>query len=153
MRCAQREGKDSRAGYRKWVGAGMILAVCCSVSMAGHDRHSRRTESREHFDARQLFEKIWESGVGSQAGGDGLGPLFNESSCVGCHHLGGTGGAGGNESNVVILSAFAGRLWLRSKAAFSRASLKTFTRGFGTGRALWFIGRRRRRLPGNDSTT
>jgi CxxC motif-containing protein (DUF1111 family) len=30
--------------------------------------------------------------------------MFNGVSCVGCHHLGGTGGAGRNENNVEILS-------------------------------------------------
>lgn len=37
-------------------------------------------------------------------GGDGLGPVFNEVSCVACHSLGGVGGAGGNEHNVELLS-------------------------------------------------
>src|SRR5262249_9636849 len=34
------------------------------------------------------------------AGGDGLGPVYNATSCVECHHQGGTGGAGGLEHNV-----------------------------------------------------
>src|SRR5690606_29081402 len=37
-------------------------------------------------------------------GGDGLGPVFNATSCVECHALGGVGGAGGNEHNVELLS-------------------------------------------------
>src|SRR5688572_8667550 len=32
--------------------------------------------------------------------GDGIGPLFNATSCAACHHLGGPGGAGGLEHNV-----------------------------------------------------
>jgi CxxC motif-containing protein (DUF1111 family) len=36
--------------------------------------------------------------------GDGLGPVFNEVSCVACHSLGGVGGAGGNEHNIELLS-------------------------------------------------
>jgi CxxC motif-containing protein (DUF1111 family) len=32
--------------------------------------------------------------------GDGLGPVFNASSCVACHHQGGAGGSGGLEHNV-----------------------------------------------------
>jgi CxxC motif-containing protein (DUF1111 family) len=35
-------------------------------------------------------------------GGDGLGPVFNGSSCVACHHLGGVGGAGGVDRNIEI---------------------------------------------------
>jgi CxxC motif-containing protein (DUF1111 family) len=32
--------------------------------------------------------------------GDGLGPVFNASSCVACHHQGGAGGSGANKQNV-----------------------------------------------------
>ncbi len=39
-------------------------------------------------------------------GGDGLGPVFNDSSCVACHNQGGTGGAGPASKNVDILTAF-----------------------------------------------
>jgi len=38
------------------------------------------------------------------AGGDGLGPMFNESTCVACHTLGGIGGGGPESKNVQILS-------------------------------------------------
>src|SRR5262245_11794035 len=34
------------------------------------------------------------------AKGDGLGPVFNASSCVACHHQGGAGGAGPGSANV-----------------------------------------------------
>jgi CxxC motif-containing protein (DUF1111 family) len=37
--------------------------------------------------------------------GDGLGPVFNGQSCVGCHNLGGTGGAGGADRNIDIVTA------------------------------------------------
>jgi CxxC motif-containing protein (DUF1111 family) len=36
--------------------------------------------------------------------GDGLGPVFNATSCVACHHLGGPGGAGGLEHNVTTFT-------------------------------------------------
>jgi len=100
---------EAFGGGRIWLEASVLLAVTCSIAVgADHGRRSHATVSKEYFEARQLFVKIWEPGVASRAGGDGLGPLYNESSCVGCHHLGGTGGAGGNDRNVVILSAFAG---------------------------------------------
>ncbi|HVJ66492.1 MAG TPA: di-heme oxidoredictase family protein, partial [Caulifigura sp.] len=35
--------------------------------------------------------------------GNGLGPLINDTSCVNCHHQGGVGGAGGLESNVLMV--------------------------------------------------
>lgn len=59
---------------------------------------------------RQLFEKNWlrlpadDSPLAIAEGGDGLGPLFNGASCVECHRLGGSGGAGPNEHNVDVVS-------------------------------------------------
>ena len=41
-------------------------------------------------------------------GGDGLGPVFNARSCVDCHHLGGSGGAGGLDRNIEIATATEG---------------------------------------------
>src|SRR5687768_1579161 len=35
--------------------------------------------------------------------GNGLGPVYNATSCAGCHQQGGIGGSGGLESNVVTL--------------------------------------------------
>ncbi len=38
---------------------------------------------------RELFERVWVKDDPRSHGGDGLGPVFNGSSCVACHHLGG----------------------------------------------------------------
>ena len=46
-----------------------------------------------------LFEHDWKPGD-SLAGGDGLGPVFNERSCVACHFQGGVGGGGDVKHNV-----------------------------------------------------
>ena len=78
-----------------------------AAEAAGHRKHTPdRTISREMAEGRDLFQKVWDTGVSSPPGGDGLGPLFNENSCVGCHNLGGVGGAGENDKNVEILTAF-----------------------------------------------
>ncbi len=53
---------------------------------------------------RELFEREWIPNDPRSHGGDGLGPVFNESSCVACHNQGGIGGAGPKSKNVVILS-------------------------------------------------
>ena len=88
------------------IGACALLFMG-GTAATGADRpgRSKATLSREYYEARGLFERLWAPGEASPAGGDGVGPLFNERSCVGCHHLGGTGGAGGNETSVTILSA------------------------------------------------
>ncbi|HEY7156179.1 MAG TPA: di-heme oxidoredictase family protein [Gemmataceae bacterium] len=46
-----------------------------------------------------LFHHEWKPND-PLAGGDGLGPVYNATSCVACHHQGGPGGAGGLEHNV-----------------------------------------------------
>lgn len=51
---------------------------------------------------RETFLREWlpcEAGPGES---DGLGPLYNDTSCVGCHNLGGAGGAGPATKNVVL---------------------------------------------------
>ena len=53
---------------------------------------------------KELFEKVWEPGKPLHDGADGIGPLFNERSCVACHSQGGIGGGGGVDKNVDILS-------------------------------------------------
>lgn len=47
----------------------------------------------------ELFSHVWTPGD-AQAGGDGLGPVFNASSCATCHFQGGLGGAGDSKGNV-----------------------------------------------------
>jgi len=61
------------------------------------------SDHRPHVDpGRELFERVWEPKESDT--GDGLGPLFNERSCVACHALGGVGGGGPNSKNVELLS-------------------------------------------------
>jgi hypothetical protein len=52
----------------------------------------------------QLFQHEWEPGD-PQAGGDGLGPVFNAKSCAACHFQGGIGGGGDNSHNVTAFEA------------------------------------------------
>jgi CxxC motif-containing protein (DUF1111 family) len=51
---------------------------------------------------RALFERLWVKNDLRSHGGDGLGPVFNGQSCVACHNLGGSGGAGTVGSNIEI---------------------------------------------------
>ena len=54
------------------------------------------------INGRELFERVWVKNDARAHGGDGLGPVFNGASCASCHHLGGTGGAGGLDRNIEI---------------------------------------------------
>lgn len=57
-------------------------------------------------DGAEIFVREWIPGDRRSHGGDGLGPVFNDSSCVACHNQGGTGGAGPASKNVDIVTAF-----------------------------------------------
>jgi len=57
-------------------------------------------------DGAEIFAREWIPGDKRSHGGDGLGPVFNDSSCVACHNQGGTGGAGPASKNVDIVTAF-----------------------------------------------
>jgi CxxC motif-containing protein (DUF1111 family) len=54
---------------------------------------------------KELFLREWLADDPRSHGGDGLGPVFNDSSCVACHNLGGPGGGGPVGKNVDILTA------------------------------------------------
>jgi CxxC motif-containing protein (DUF1111 family) len=72
-----------------------------SLSLNGVDR-SPETSLRL---GRELFERVWVKNDARSHGGDGLGPVFNGSSCVACHNLGGSGGAGAVDKNIEIVTA------------------------------------------------
>src|SRR5262245_63178646 len=49
----------------------------------------------------ELFHHEWKPGDSLSPGGDGLGPVFNATSCVACHNQGGSGGGGSLDNNVI----------------------------------------------------
>lgn len=53
--------------------------------------------------------ETWDRPETTGKGGDGLGPVFNDVSCVACHSLGGVGGAGDNGHNIQLLSLMVAR--------------------------------------------
>ena len=58
---------------------------------------------------RELFVRDWsQPDAKPAAGGDGLGPMYNDVSCVACHQLGGIGGAGKEDKNVRLLHLVGG---------------------------------------------
>ena len=55
-------------------------------------------------EGRELFVRDWSKPDSKPApGGDGLGPMYNDVSCVACHEQGGTGGGGYAHKNVRLL--------------------------------------------------
>ncbi|MCB9675551.1 MAG: hypothetical protein H6737_10570 [Alphaproteobacteria bacterium] len=56
--------------------------------------------THEEPDGAELFARQWVEADPRSAGGDGLGPTYNDSSCTACHNQGGAGGAGPAAKNV-----------------------------------------------------
>ena len=83
---------------------GALALVCIPGKAPGEDKDVAAAAAR----GREIFNREWLPGTDYGKGGDGLGPVYNESSCVACHNSGGVGGAGPNGKNIDILSASGG---------------------------------------------
>ena len=110
MSCNTIAGRPTGFGGRAWhTAGGFARNPGLARGPGGRSRPPvADLDPRGLFEGKELFEKSWEPGKPSPTGGDGLGPLYNETSCVGCHHQGGTGGGGDNSRNVLMLTAVAG---------------------------------------------
>jgi CxxC motif-containing protein (DUF1111 family) len=102
-------------------GAFLFCVACCAwaatsgarLEAAGPGRLGAPPADLEN--GRKLFERVWLVGDDQQKTDDGLGPLFNERSCVACHSQGGLGGGGPNEKNVELLSVAVPPEWQWSR--------------------------------------
>ena len=63
-----------------------------------------KTDALASEAGRDLFLHEWTPGDPLAAQGDGLGPVFNASSCAACHQQGGVGGSGSQEHNVTVFT-------------------------------------------------
>jgi len=80
----------------------MLAVVACTESPGVEPKQKPSLE----VTGAELFQREWVPQDQRSHGGDGLGPVFNDSSCVACHNQGGTGGGGPASKNVDIVSAF-----------------------------------------------
>lgn len=86
-----------------------VLLIGCgsafwgSISLADEAQVSRAPSPQ--ISGREIFLREWLPNDPRSHGGDGLGPVFNESSCVACHNQGGIGGSGSESKNVSVISA------------------------------------------------
>jgi CxxC motif-containing protein (DUF1111 family) len=99
--------ESTASSFRQWPVSlsriGAIIAVgmfAIGFARAVDDKPSQDVLVR----GADLFAREWLPENSKGAGGDGLGPVYNETSCVACHHQGGPGGAGPTSTNVEILS-------------------------------------------------
>ena len=88
-----------------------LLAQCCAIGVvvlsAGFFTEQVWAQANGNGAVergKKLFERVWQPKQDVATKSDGLGPLFNERSCLACHFLGGVGGAGPIAANVELLS-------------------------------------------------
>lgn len=102
--------------WGSFVSCGMFLLSPTCVH--GADRDAGRP------DGRELFTREWLPDDPRSAAGDGLGPVFNDTSCVGCHNQGGVGGAGPVSKNAQVATAFSGLTPISFTFSFGPAGKK-----------------------------
>lgn len=90
-----------------------------------------RASAEMQAAGRTLFEHEWTKND-PMAGGDGLGPVFNATSCVACHFQGGVGGGGPVQNNVTTFEALPTRQRneIRAGLVHHFAIEKSFTESF-----------------------
>jgi CxxC motif-containing protein (DUF1111 family) len=100
-----------QTGFRVLASAVLCTSVfAVSQSALAEDAPAKKSPAaKKKVDGRAIFAREWIPGDQRSHGGDGLGPMFNESSCVACHNQGGVGGAGPASKNVDIVTAFHNR--------------------------------------------
>src|SRR4051812_6145598 len=58
---------------------------------------------------KELFFREWLPDDPRSHRGAGLGPVYNDSSCIACHNMGAPGGAGPSSKDVLLVSAIESR--------------------------------------------
>ncbi len=100
----------------RWTGIGIVVASVGWVAQAKEPSPVKQPTVKPQPivaavvepapSGHELFTREWLPNDARAHGGDGLGPVYNDSSCVACHNQGGTGGSGPASKNVDILTAF-----------------------------------------------
>jgi hypothetical protein len=90
--------------FRRAVCGARWLGILASAWVFFGESAAAEPARGESIRGRELFFREWMPGDARSHGGDGLGPLYNETSCVACHNLGAPGGAGPASKNVEIMT-------------------------------------------------
>ena len=91
-----------------WVVRSLAFTLATWVGWLGPERCAAADRSGPGPEViakgRMLFQRVWRPHDMLSHNGDGLGPVFNEASCVACHNLGGSGGGGSIRRNVELVT-------------------------------------------------
>ncbi len=95
---------------KHWIAAASCCAAVTLMVLAEGTQSAEvggpNPKAASEISGRELFQRQWLPNDPRSHGGDGLGPVFNDTSCVACHNQGGPGGAGAASQNVDIVSVF-----------------------------------------------
>ncbi len=88
-----------------------VIGSFCKRQLSAAEAPPRVIKAGQLARGRELFLREWrpfdsrcrDDKPGSTLSGDGLGPVYNDTSCAACHSLGGIGGAGPADKNVQII--------------------------------------------------
>jgi CxxC motif-containing protein (DUF1111 family) len=102
---AWNRGSSSWGNRTKVGGCVVALLILAGVSPADDAKSEKEPVSAEQIAAgHELFLREWKVDDPLSVAGDGLGPMYNATSCAKCHRLGGIGGAGPNDDNVDLIT-------------------------------------------------
>jgi CxxC motif-containing protein (DUF1111 family) len=92
--------------YRAWYLLALLLALAPvgARSLLWQRGRPQLVDAGMARAGEVLFHHEWTVNDPLCAEGDGVGPVFNASSCVACHRQGGAGGSGGLEHNVTTFT-------------------------------------------------
>jgi len=88
--------------YRVWYILVLLVALAPPAVrlLQWQQTHSEPVDPAMASAGATLFNRDWKTNDPMCPAGDGLGPVYNATSCATCHKQGGVGGAGGVEHNV-----------------------------------------------------
>jgi CxxC motif-containing protein (DUF1111 family) len=116
------------------IGGAVVVSLALGFSRESKAKDDKPVSEETLNLGRELFARQWVPNDSRSHGGDGLGPVYNERSCLGCHHQGGPGGSAGADRNIEIISA--------SDHAFGNTGgmFYAFSMNFGTAGFSYEIG-------------
>jgi CxxC motif-containing protein (DUF1111 family) len=92
----------SLGGVFAWMAFCLVVADPIGGAVAADPKSGKPDPVATGYE---IFNREWLPNDPRSHGGDGLGPVYNDSSCVACHNAGGSGGAGPVSKNIEILNA------------------------------------------------
>ncbi len=108
----------SRSSRHIWTFSGLLV----TAFLSGTARSETGAEPGALARGGEIFAREWVPADPRSRSGDGLGPVYNETSCASCHALGAPGGAGPVNKNAVILTFLSSPLPQSGRASAGRIS-------------------------------